>query len=186
MNTQRLSAVPPTVRFVLPAGGVVSVHVFPYISRSIITILLHDTIDIFLCDTTGKCGSRISFLPISESYIDFWQNSLEEETGVQEDLYLRRTTYTQNVDTQPSSKWDSISAVHYNCDRRREISIYTYLVGTEVLTTVIMGVLYLLAAWFMLVSCLAYSRTLKMEATFSSEKSVDFQRTELVIPVFIS
>jgi hypothetical protein len=28
-----------------------------------------------------------------------------------------------------------------------------------------------------LVSCLAYSSTIKMEATYSSEKSVDFQQT---------
>jgi hypothetical protein len=35
----------------------------------------------------------------------------------------------------------------------------------------------LLANCFMLVSCLAYSSTLKMEATCSSEMSVDFQRT---------
>jgi hypothetical protein len=33
----------------------------------------------------------------------------------------------------------------------------------------------LLAACFMLVSCLAYSSTLKMEAAHSSEKSLDFQ-----------
>jgi hypothetical protein len=30
----------------------------------------------------------------------------------------------------------------------------------------------------MLVSCLAYSSTMKMEATYSSETSVDFQRTK--------
>jgi hypothetical protein len=35
----------------------------------------------------------------------------------------------------------------------------------------------LLDTCFMLVSCLAYSSTLKMEATCSSETSVDFQRT---------
>jgi hypothetical protein len=34
----------------------------------------------------------------------------------------------------------------------------------------------LLATCFMLVSCSAYSFTLKMEATYSSETSVDFQR----------
>jgi hypothetical protein len=34
-----------------------------------------------------------------------------------------------------------------------------------------------LATCFMLVSCLAYSLTLKMEAAYSSENSVDFQRT---------
>jgi hypothetical protein len=34
----------------------------------------------------------------------------------------------------------------------------------------------LLVACFMLVSCLAYSSTLKMEVTCSSESSVDFQR----------
>jgi hypothetical protein len=34
----------------------------------------------------------------------------------------------------------------------------------------------ILANCFMLVSCLAYSSTLKMEVTFSSETSVDFQR----------
>jgi hypothetical protein len=33
------------------------------------------------------------------------------------------------------------------------------------------------AAYFMLVSCLAYSSTLKMEAPYSTEKSVGFQRT---------
>jgi hypothetical protein len=37
----------------------------------------------------------------------------------------------------------------------------------------------LLATRFILVSCLAYSYTLKMEATHSSETSVDFQRTTL-------
>jgi hypothetical protein len=36
---------------------------------------------------------------------------------------------------------------------------------------------YRLAACFMLVSCSAYSSTLKMEATCSSETSVDFRRT---------
>jgi hypothetical protein len=35
----------------------------------------------------------------------------------------------------------------------------------------------LLAAWFRLVSCSAYSSALKMEATCSSETSVDFERT---------
>jgi hypothetical protein len=35
----------------------------------------------------------------------------------------------------------------------------------------------LLATFFTLVSCLAYSSTLKMEATYSSEMSVEFQRT---------
>jgi hypothetical protein len=35
----------------------------------------------------------------------------------------------------------------------------------------------LLATWFMLVSCMVYSATLKMEATSSSETSVDFQWT---------
>jgi hypothetical protein len=39
----------------------------------------------------------------------------------------------------------------------------------------------LLAASFMLVSCLAYSSILKMLATCSSETSVDFQRTHGVI-----
>jgi hypothetical protein len=34
----------------------------------------------------------------------------------------------------------------------------------------------LFAASFMLVSCLTYSSTLKMEATYSSEKSVYLQR----------
>jgi hypothetical protein len=34
-----------------------------------------------------------------------------------------------------------------------------------------------LATLFTLVSCLAYSLTLKMEATFSPETSLDFQRT---------
>jgi hypothetical protein len=37
----------------------------------------------------------------------------------------------------------------------------------------------LLATGFMLVSCLAYSSTLKMEAVCSSETSADFQRTTL-------
>jgi hypothetical protein len=37
--------------------------------------------------------------------------------------------------------------------------------------------LALLATCFMLVSCLAYSLTLKMEATCSSETSVDFKWT---------
>jgi hypothetical protein len=36
----------------------------------------------------------------------------------------------------------------------------------------------LFATCFMLVSCLAYSSTLKMEATYFSETSVDFQRTD--------
>jgi hypothetical protein len=36
---------------------------------------------------------------------------------------------------------------------------------------------YKLAACFIIVSGLAYSSTLKIEATFSSEKSLDFQRT---------
>jgi hypothetical protein len=44
------------------------------------------------------------------------------------------------------------------------------LAGFEVLTAV-------LATFFTLVSSLAYSSTLKMEATCSSELSVDFQRT---------
>jgi hypothetical protein len=35
----------------------------------------------------------------------------------------------------------------------------------------------LLPAYFMLISCFAYSSTLKMEATCSSERSVGFQRT---------
>jgi hypothetical protein len=39
----------------------------------------------------------------------------------------------------------------------------------------------LLAACFMLASCLAYSSILKMEATCSSETSVDFQRLTGVI-----
>jgi hypothetical protein len=34
-----------------------------------------------------------------------------------------------------------------------------------------------LATYFMLASCLAYSATLKMAATFSSETLVDFQWT---------
>jgi hypothetical protein len=37
----------------------------------------------------------------------------------------------------------------------------------------------LLATYFMLVSSLAYSSSLRMEATFSSESSVDFKRTTL-------
>jgi hypothetical protein len=37
----------------------------------------------------------------------------------------------------------------------------------------------LLATCFMLVSCLAYSSILKMEATCSPETSVDFQQTTL-------
>jgi hypothetical protein len=37
--------------------------------------------------------------------------------------------------------------------------------------------LVLLATCFMLISCLAYFSTLKMEITSSSETSVDFQRT---------
>jgi hypothetical protein len=37
----------------------------------------------------------------------------------------------------------------------------------------------MLAACFILVSCLAYSSTLKMETTCSSETSVDFHRTTL-------
>jgi hypothetical protein len=49
---------------------------------------------------------------------------------------------------------------------------------------------YSLSACFMLVSCLAYSSTLKMEATCSSEMSVGFypttihisQNTEISIP----
>jgi hypothetical protein len=36
---------------------------------------------------------------------------------------------------------------------------------------------YPLATWFVLVSCLAYSSTLKMGATYSSEMSVNFQWT---------
>jgi hypothetical protein len=38
---------------------------------------------------------------------------------------------------------------------------------------------HLLAACFMLVSCLSYSSTLKMEATYFSETSVNFYRTIL-------
>jgi hypothetical protein len=38
-------------------------------------------------------------------------------------------------------------------------------------------VILLLAAYFMLVSCLSYSLTLKMEAMRSSETSADVQRT---------
>jgi hypothetical protein len=40
----------------------------------------------------------------------------------------------------------------------------------------------LLATCFMLVSCLAYSATLKMEVTCSSNMSVDFQHTGRYIP----
>jgi hypothetical protein len=60
-----------------------------------------------------------------------------------------------------------------------------YRVGFEVLTEVVMKSYIfrritpcsLLATCFTLVSCLAYSSTMKMEATCSSETSVDFQRT---------
>lgn len=38
-----------------------------------------------------------------------------------------------------------------------------------------------LATWFTLISCLAYSFTLKIEATCASEMSVDFQRHRGVI-----
>jgi hypothetical protein len=38
---------------------------------------------------------------------------------------------------------------------------------------------FLFAAYIMLDSCLAYSSNLKMEVTFSSETSVDFQLTKL-------
>jgi hypothetical protein len=34
----------------------------------------------------------------------------------------------------------------------------------------------LLFTWFMLISCLVYTSTLKIEAIYSSEASVDFQR----------
>jgi hypothetical protein len=34
-----------------------------------------------------------------------------------------------------------------------------------------------LAAWFLLVPCFSYSSTLKVEAIYSSETSIDFQRT---------
>jgi hypothetical protein len=37
--------------------------------------------------------------------------------------------------------------------------------------------IYEVPTWFMLVSCLTYSATFKMEVTCSSERSVDFQRT---------
>jgi hypothetical protein len=49
-------------------------------------------------------------------------------------------------------------------------------VGFEVLTAVVMA---LLATWFMLVSCLAYSSTLMMKVTSSSETLVDLQWTTL-------
>jgi hypothetical protein len=39
----------------------------------------------------------------------------------------------------------------------------------------------LLVAYFTLVSCLAYSSTLNMEASCSSEMSVEFQRTNGVV-----
>jgi hypothetical protein len=37
--------------------------------------------------------------------------------------------------------------------------------------------LFCSAAWFMLVSCLAFSSTLKMAATCSTKMSVDFHQT---------
>jgi hypothetical protein len=53
------------------------------------------------------------------------------------------------------------------------------LSGTLVVRTIHIGIskLHLLATCFTLVSSLAYSLTLKMEATCFSETSVDFQRT---------
>jgi hypothetical protein len=39
------------------------------------------------------------------------------------------------------------------------------------------GNLHFLATCFMLVSCLAYSSTLKIEDTYSAETSAEFQRT---------
>jgi hypothetical protein len=55
---------------------------------------------------------------------------------------------------------------------------YTGIVGFEVLTVVLRRVLSsLLATCFMLVYCLAYSSTLKMEVTCPFETSVDFKRT---------
>jgi hypothetical protein len=51
------------------------------------------------------------------------------------------------------------------------------LLGYNAVSSVETSYLSLLAIWTKLVSCLAYSSTLKMEATCSSETSVDFQRT---------
>jgi hypothetical protein len=75
-------------------------------------------------------------------------------------------------------------------DTKNEMNISESLrsvsVGFEVLTAVVMrrSVLWdmapctpLLANSFILVSCLVYSSTLKMEAIFSSKTEVDFQRS---------
>jgi hypothetical protein len=55
----------------------------------------------------------------------------------------------------------------------------TYWIARSPLANLVLfrKVLALLAACFMLVSCTAYSSTLKMEAICSSEMSVDFHRT---------
>jgi hypothetical protein len=82
----------------------------------------------------------------------------------------------------------SIDVYRINC-----VYIYTYLthlillnlisetvyvkVGFEVLTAVVMKSSVFWDIILTLVSCLAYSLSLKMEATCSPETSVDFQRT---------
>jgi hypothetical protein len=43
-----------------------------------------------------------------------------------------------------------------------------------------LGTVFWNVTCFILISCLAYSSTLKMEATYSSETSADFQRTTLL------
>jgi hypothetical protein len=59
-----------------------------------------------------------------------------------------------------------------------------HIIGIEVLTAMIMkssifrDISLCLPPDFTLVSCLAYFSTLKLEATCSSETSVDFQRTK--------
>jgi hypothetical protein len=50
-------------------------------------------------------------------------------------------------------------------------------VGSEVLRAVVMKNSTFWSLAFTLISCLAYSSTMKMEETFSSETLVDFQRT---------
>jgi hypothetical protein len=64
------------------------------------------------------------------------------------------------------------------------MSIVIHCVRFEVLTALIIYYIYwdsgaLLTTSFVHVTCLAYSSTLKLEAKYSSETSVDFQLTIL-------
>jgi hypothetical protein len=67
---------------------------------------------------------------------------------------------------------------------RMGLSVHPHVSSIESLYGLKISIFYLLATCLMLVFCLAYSSTLKMEATYSSETSVDFvlfQKIELFI-----